>query len=29
MLRVEVANTPAGKMDGVSLPSGILGGPIP
>ncbi len=24
-LRVEVANTPAGKMDGVSLPSGILG----
>ena len=22
-LRVEVANTPAGKMDGVSLPSGI------
>ena len=27
-LRVEVANTPAGKMDGVSLPSGILGGSI-
>lgn len=25
LLRVEVANTPAGKMDGVSLPSGILG----
>ena len=24
-LRVEVANTPAGRMDGVKLPSGILG----
>ena len=24
-LRVEVANTPAGKMDGVSLPSGMIG----
>lgn len=25
LLRVEVANTPAGRMDGVSLPSGMLG----
>ncbi|MDD6051233.1 MAG: hypothetical protein PUC00_08220 [Clostridiales bacterium] len=25
LLRVEVANTPAGMMDGVSLPSGLLG----
>ena len=24
-LRIEVANTPAGRMDGVSLPSGLLG----